>query len=136
MLKAYAIISIVFLYLKNYYFYSTEVSVMKKERSRWEIILDILKVTKEEKIVKNRIMNKANLDWTIFKNYFDFLQAEGFITKCNPDPDYYELTEKGKNFFQKLKEVGEVLEKGHRNTSILSRIFAVSQKETATELSL
>jgi predicted transcriptional regulator len=93
---------------------------MKKERSRWEIILDILKVTNEEKRVKTRIMNKANMDWRNFKRYFDFLQANGFITECTPDPNCYELTEKGKKLLQKLKEVDEVLEKDHRNTSILS----------------
>jgi predicted transcriptional regulator len=100
-----------------------------KKRNRWEIILDILKVTNEEKKGKiTRIMNKTALDWRNFKRYFEFLQADGFITKCNPDTDCYELTEKGKNLLQSLKEVDEVLEKGHRSTSFLSRIFAVGQK--------
>jgi predicted transcriptional regulator len=82
---------------------------MKKERNRWEIILDILRVTKEERNVKKtRIMQRANLDWRNFKKYFDYLQADGFITKCNPDPDRYELTEKGINLLHKLKEVAEL----------------------------
>jgi predicted transcriptional regulator len=85
------------------------VSVMKKERNRWEIILDILRVTKEDgNMKKTRIMQRANLDWRNFKKYFDYLQADGFITKCNHDPDCYELTEKGKNLLQKLKEVAEI----------------------------
>jgi predicted transcriptional regulator len=84
---------------------------MKKERSRYEIILDILKVTKEEgKEKKTRIMHWANLDWRNFKRYFDFLQAEGFITKCNPDSEFYELTNKGKNLLQKLKEISELVD--------------------------
>ena len=111
MLDAHAPKSDGLIYLKNYslLFRVGRVSVMKKDRSRWEIILDILKVTKEEgKVKKTRIMHKANLDWRNFQRYYDYLQADGFITKCNPDPDYYELTEKGKNLLQKLKEVAEL----------------------------
>jgi DNA-binding PadR family transcriptional regulator len=74
-------------------------------------------------------MYRANLEWRNFNRYFDFLQAEGFITKCNPEPDCYELTEKGKNLLYKLKELCQVLEKDRRNTSIMSRIFAVRQKQ-------
>ncbi len=81
---------------------------MKKERSRYEIILDILKVIREEgKAKKSRIMQKAYVDRTNFKRYFDFLQAEGFMTNCNPDPDCYELTAKGKNLLQILRGVSE-----------------------------
>jgi predicted transcriptional regulator len=86
------------------------VSVMKKERSKWEIILDILKVTKEEKKVKKtRIMQKANLDWRNFSRHFDFLIEENFIVECNPEKSCYELTENGENLLNKLKEVNEIL---------------------------
>jgi predicted transcriptional regulator len=78
---------------------------MKKERTRWEIISDILKVTGEEKKPKKtRIMQKANLDGINFQKYLDFLLENGFITKCNPDPEYYEITEKGRNLSAKLKK--------------------------------
>jgi predicted transcriptional regulator len=98
---------------------------MKKERNKWEIILDILKVTKEEKKVKEtQIMQRANLDWRIFQQYYNFLIEEGLIVKCSPENDCYMLTETGGNLLNKLKEVSEVLEKGNSNTSILSRIFA------------
>ncbi len=84
---------------------------MKQERSRWEIILDILKVTREEgKVKKTRIMHRANLDWRNFKRYFEFLQANGFIMNCNPDTECYELTEKGKNLLQRLKELSELVD--------------------------
>jgi predicted transcriptional regulator len=82
---------------------------MKKERNRWEIILDILKVTKEEKKVKKtRIMHKANLDWRNFKRYFNFLIEEGLIIKCDSENDCYKLTENGGNLLNKLKEVVEL----------------------------
>ncbi len=84
---------------------------MKRERSKWEIISDILQVIHEDgKVKKTRIMQKAYLDWRNFRRYFDFLLAEAFITECNPDPGYYELTEKGRNLSKRLKDVAEVLD--------------------------
>lgn len=83
---------------------------VKRDRSKWEVISDILKaVEEEEKVKKTRIMQKAYLDWRNFKRYFDFLLAEGFIAKCNPTPDYYEITEKGRKLSKRLKDVGEML---------------------------
>ncbi len=85
---------------------------MNRERSRWEVILDILKVIQqEEKVKKTRIMQSAYLDWRNFQKYFDFLLTEGFISKCNPIPEYYELTENGRHLSEKLNEVAEMLEK-------------------------
>jgi predicted transcriptional regulator len=82
---------------------------MKKGRSRWEIIMDMLKAIHEEnKARKTRIMQRAYLDWRNFERYLDFLLAEGFITKCEPDT-YYELTVKGKEMLRRLKEVDEML---------------------------
>ncbi len=79
---------------------------MKRGRSKWEIISDVLQVTHEEgKVKKTRIMQKAYLDWRNFQRYFDFLLTEGFISRCNPDPGYYEITEKGKNLLKRLKSV-------------------------------
>jgi predicted transcriptional regulator len=84
---------------------------MKRERSKWEVILDILKVIQEEeKVKKTRIMQRAYLDWRNFQRYFDFLLAEGFIAKCNPIPEYYEITENGRNLSEKLKGVAEMLD--------------------------
>ena len=84
---------------------------MKHGRSKWEIIADILKVIQEEeKVKKTRIMQRAYLDWRNFQRYFDFLLAEGFIARCNPIPEYYEITENGRNLSEKLKGVAEMLD--------------------------
>ena len=81
-----------------------------KTRSKWEITLDILKeIQEEEKVKKTRIMHRANLDWKSFQRHMDFLLDEGFMARCNPITDYYELTGKGRNLLQKLKEVGELM---------------------------
>ncbi len=113
---------------------------MKKDRSRWEIILDILKITREEgKVKKTRIMHKANLDWRNFKRYFDFLIADGFIKNCNPDSDRYELTESGKNLLQRLKEVTEMVDATPRIANQLqvpARIYPEISHEAAVELSI
>ncbi len=85
---------------------------MRKERSRWEIIEDILIVLmSEEKSKKTRIMQRAYLDWKNFQRYFDFLLEEGFMVKCNNlgDEGYYELTDRGKELLIRLKNVREIL---------------------------
>ena len=83
-------------------------------RSRWEIILDILKVIsgKGGRVKKTRIMQNAYLDWRNFQRHFSFLQEHGFV-ESNSDPEEgtgYYLTEKGKDLLQRLKEVKEVLQ--------------------------
>jgi predicted transcriptional regulator len=82
-------------------------------RSRWEIILDILKVIEvgEGKAKKTRIMQNAYLDWRNFQRHFGFLQEQGFIGK-NEDSgggiSYY-LTEKGIDLMGRLKDVEKML---------------------------
>ncbi len=113
---------------------------MKKDRSRWEIILDILKVTREEgKVKKTRIMHRANLDWRNFKRYLDFLIVDGFIKNCGTDSDRYELTENGKNLLQRLKEVTELVDATPRIANQFqypARIHPVVSQEVAVELGL
>ena len=84
---------------------------MERGRSKWEIISDILIVMQEEgKVKKTRIMQRAYLDWRNFQRYFELLLGEGFITKCNPDPEHYEITEKGRNLSLRLKDVAGMLD--------------------------
>lgn len=82
-------------------------------RSKWEIILDILKEISEEEggAKKTRIMQKAYLDWRNFKRHFDFLLEHGFVRNV-VDPKEgksYELTDKGKDLLKKLIEVKKIL---------------------------
>jgi predicted transcriptional regulator len=83
-------------------------NIIRKDRSRWEIVQDLLKVTKEEKRAKKtRIMQRAYLDWRNFHRYFDFLLEEGFIINC--DSNSYKLTEKGEELIKRLDQVDEML---------------------------
>ncbi len=84
---------------------------VRNERSRWEIIRDMLTVlTEDKKSKKTRIMQRACLDWRNFQRYFNFLLEEDFIKECdNPELGIYELTESGKELLRRLKVVGEML---------------------------
>jgi len=83
-------------------------AILRKDRSRWEIVQDLLKVTKEEnRAKKTRIMQRAYLDWRNFQRYFGFLLEEGFIANC--DSNSYELTEKGEELIKRLNHVDEML---------------------------
>lgn len=80
---------------------------MNRDRSRWEIILDVLKAIQEEsKAKKTRIMQKAYLDWRNFERYFAFLLDEGFIERTQDVR--YRLTEKGEGLLARLQEVDEI----------------------------
>jgi predicted transcriptional regulator len=83
----------------------------RKERSRFEIIENILKVLTEEKSVKKtRVMQRTYLNWRGLQKYFDFLVEESFIAKCNsPEMGSYVVTEKGKELLKRLKNVEEML---------------------------
>ncbi len=54
-------------------------------------------------------MQRACLDWRNFQRYYGFLTEENLLTKCNPEKDCFELTEKGKDLLKRLKEVDEIL---------------------------
>ena len=85
-----------------------------KQRSRWDIMGDILNViSEEERAKKTRIMQRSNLDWRIFKRYFDPLVERGFVEDGGGGQDEgetYGLTEKGKDLLMKLQEVREMLQ--------------------------
>lgn len=81
-------------------------------RSRWEIILDLLKTTlREKKAKKTHIMQKTNLDWRNFNKYFPFLLEEGFIAEYTNEK-YYKLTEGGIELLERLEKVNELLKTG------------------------
>ena len=84
---------------------------LRKERSKWEIVHDMLKVVLEEnRPKKTRIMQRACLDWRNFQRYFKFLTEEKFIQEVNnPEKGSYELSAKGQELFNRLKYVDDML---------------------------
>ncbi len=84
---------------------------VRKDRSRFEIIEDMLAVLTEEKSVKKtRIMQRTYLNWRDLQKYFDFLAEEKFIAESNnPGTGSYAITEKGKELLKRIKSVREIL---------------------------
>ena len=83
---------------------------LRKERSKWEIINDLLTVLVDEKNVKKtHLMQRACLDWRNFQRYFNYLLDEGFIKYNNPDDGNFMLTEKGVTLWMRLKDVNDLL---------------------------
>ena len=83
-------------------------TILRKDRSRLEIVQDILKATKaENKVKKTRMMQRAYLDWRNFQRYFDYLLREGFIANC--DSNCYELTNRGEELIRRLDKIDEML---------------------------
>ncbi len=82
-----------------------------RERSKWEIVHDMLKVlTEDNKPKKTRIMQRACLDWRNFQRYFNFLTEENFIVEINNlEKGSYELTEKGYELLNRLKNVDDMI---------------------------
>ncbi len=76
------------------------------KRSRMEIIYDILTSIDRGVKSKTRIMYAANLDWRSFSKYISFLEEEGFVSR---NGNGYVLTEKGRIFISKLREIEELL---------------------------
>jgi len=83
---------------------------LNKGRGRWEIIRDILNAIQEDrKVKKTRLMQKAYLDWRTFNRYFEYLLNDGFLIECKNN-ECFELTNRGSELLNKLKDVEDVLD--------------------------
>jgi predicted transcriptional regulator len=84
-------------------------------RSRWKIILDVLRsVYGSKDVKKTHIMMKANLDSKNFEKYSVFLLESGFISDGEQGIGY-QLTEKGRELLRRLTEVDGFLGKNFSN---------------------
>jgi len=86
------------------------------QRSRWELILDILGVISDEgrRAKKTRILKKAYLDWWSFEKYFAKLLERGFIEEIE-DP---------KAFLKgKVKELIKVILKRSLGSKSLNKLM-------------
>ena len=83
---------------------------MDNNRSRWEIIREMLVIIQaEDKVKKTRIMHKAYIDWNNFNKHLEFLINEKFIDLT--EEKNYILTNEGKELLDKLDDVNRVLNK-------------------------
>jgi predicted transcriptional regulator len=75
-------------------------------RTEIEIVVAILEVAGEP-INKTAIVYKTNINFKIAKKYLDTLQANGLIEK-KPE-NKYRITDKGKSYLQKAKELSQFI---------------------------
>jgi len=72
-----------------------------KRRSKFDIIIAILDVVSGG-ATKTKIVYKANLNFNLATKYLDFLLEKGLIIV---DGSSYVITEEGKTFLEKAKEL-------------------------------
>ncbi len=70
-------------------------------RCKLDIVIEILDVTSSG-TTKTKIVYGANLNFVIATKYLDLLQEKGLI---RTNGNRYEITEKGKKFVEKAKEL-------------------------------
>lgn len=83
----------------------------RKNRGKWEIVLDILLFIKQKgKTKKTPIIYGANLSFTQLNRYLKHLLKLEFIRKVTMDQHiYYELTEKGEKALKLFKEMKNLI---------------------------
>jgi predicted transcriptional regulator len=80
---------------------------MLKNRSRTEIIYDLVKATKGG-AKKTHLMYKANLNYTVLEQYLNFLQESGLIREENGAERLYFATGKGLKFLTMYEELASL----------------------------
>lgn len=78
-----------------------------KNRSRQEIIRDILSTLESVNLGRTKVMYRASLSYTQLKYYEDYLGNNGLIVMT--DEDLWMLTEKGKQYLQACKAADQIL---------------------------
>jgi len=83
------------------------------KRSESEILAQIL-FAAEKDAKKTQLLYKANISYTHFIKYFNFLLEKSFIEakQVNPVGKIYQTTEKGEDF---LNNINSVLQQIHKN---------------------
>ncbi len=86
-----------------------------KYRSRTEILASILKVASHG-ATKTKIMYDAYLSYTQLTEYLRFL-TENKMIKRSEGTEVYRLTEKGQKYYQKCKEIDDMIGSKQTHTS-------------------
>jgi len=80
--------------------------IFKNRRSEIEILDTILSEATIE-VKKTHLLYTANICYTQFSDYFDFLLAQGFLSTLHDEAPQktYIITEKGRSFHQNIKTI-------------------------------
>lgn len=80
----------------------------EKNRSRQEIMRDILATIEHVAMSKTKVMYRASLSYTQLKYYEDYLQSNSLI-EITEDDDLWMLTEKGRRYLRACKLADQIL---------------------------
>ena len=78
--------------------------IVRTRRGYAEVLADILDVANQDLgVTKTTIVYKANINFTNFETYFDFLECRDLIEKIHIDNGQirYGTTDKGKDFLKR-----------------------------------
>ncbi len=80
-----------------------------KRRDKLFIMAEILEIAREGTL-KTQIMYRANLSFTQLNEYLGFMLKNNLLALIiRNDKDVYVATEKGMDFLQRYREIGELL---------------------------
>lgn len=98
---------------------------LTKNRSRQEIIRDILSTLESVNLARTKVMYRASLSYTQLKYYEDYLGNNGLIGIT--DEDHWMLTEKGKQYLQACKAADLILNNPAMTATLTTRGSSSSQ---------
>ena len=81
-----------------------------RNRSRQEIICDILSIVELGGVTKTKVMYRASLSYAQLKSYESYLQSNKLIEISKAD-DIWILTDKGKQYLEACKLVEQIVER-------------------------
>ncbi len=83
---------------------------------------------------KSRIVYKANLNFNICRRYLDELRGMGLV-EANADPHpTWAITEKGREFLEKRRELKELLSRGRKKGAGTARVRIELDPEAVEKL--
>jgi len=84
----------------------------KKNRVKFEMLLDLLNGAKDEPICKTNLMQKANISYRAYDKLLDYLEYKGFIERIDPPRDQWNkpLDRKHKKFVKTTPKGIDVLD--------------------------
>jgi predicted transcriptional regulator len=95
-----------------------------KNRNRLAILANLLTVARNGSL-KTHLMYKANLSYTMLKDYLQFLQDNQLVTEAKYEDEnvtLYKTTERGMKFLETYEALKELAAPGEREP-VISEIF-------------
>jgi predicted transcriptional regulator len=99
---------------------------LTKNRSRQEIIRDILSTLEIANLARTKVMYRASLSYTQLKYYEDYLGNNDLISMT--EQDLWMLTEKGKQYLQACRAADQILNNPTMTATLTARGSSASSE--------